>query len=55
MDSKSTNTGSFTVTITFDIDTDPDLAAVEIQNRVKQAEARLPAEVIQNTSRPPTS
>ena len=48
MDSRSTNTGSFTVTITFDIDTDPDLAAVEIQNRVKQAEARLPAEVIQN-------
>ena len=30
------------------IDTDPDLAAVEIQNRVKQAEARLPAEVVQN-------
>lgn len=48
MESKSTNTGSFTVTITFDIDTDPDLAAVEIQNRVKQAESRLPAEVIQN-------
>lgn len=48
MESRSTNSGSFTVTITFDIDTDPDLAAVEIQNRVKQAEARLPAEVIQN-------
>ncbi|HIT48785.1 MAG TPA: multidrug efflux RND transporter permease subunit [Candidatus Coprenecus stercoripullorum] len=48
MESSSTNTGSFTVNITFDIDTDPDLAAVEIQNRVKQAEARLPAEVIQN-------
>ena len=26
MDSRSTNTGSFTVTITFDIDTDPDEA-----------------------------
>ena len=48
MESQSTNSGYFTVTITFDIDTDPDLAAVEIQNRVKQAEARLPAEVIQN-------
>ncbi len=48
MESRSTNSGSFTVTITFDISTDPDLAAVEIQNRVKQAEARLPAEVIQN-------
>ena len=65
MESRSTNSGSFTVTITFDIDTDPDLAAVEIQNRVKQAEARLPAEVIQNgissrtaslwTNRHPTS
>lgn len=48
MESQSTNTGSFSVTITFDIDTDPDLAAVEIQNRVKGAEARLPAEVVQN-------
>lgn len=48
MESSSTNTGGFSVTITFDIDTDPDLAAVEIQNRVKQAESRLPAEVVQN-------
>ena len=48
MESQSTNTGNFSVTITFDIDTDPDLAAVEIQNRVKGAEARLPAEVVQN-------
>lgn len=48
MESSSTNTGSFSVSITFDIDTDPDLAAVEIQNRVKQAESRLPAEVVQN-------
>ena len=48
MESSSTNTGSFSVTVTFDIDTDPDLAAVEIQNRVKEAEARLPQEVIQN-------
>lgn len=48
MESSSTNSGSFTATITFDISTDADLAAVEIQNRVKQAESRLPAEVIQN-------
>ena len=48
MESQSTNTGSFSVTITFDINTDPDLAAVEVQNRVKGAEARLPAEVVQN-------
>ena len=48
MESSSTNTGSFTATVTFDISVNPDLAAVEIQNRVKQAESRLPAEVIQN-------
>lgn len=48
MESSSTNTGSFTATVTFDISINPDLAAVEIQNRVKQAEARLPAEVVQN-------
>ena len=48
MESSSTNSGSFSVTVTFDISTDADLAAVEIQNRVKEAESRLPAEVIQN-------
>ena len=48
MESKNTNSGSFTANITFDISSNPDLAAVEIQNRVKQAEARLPAEVVQN-------
>lgn len=48
MESTNSNSGSFSATITFDISTDPDLAAVEIQNRIKQAEARLPAEVVQN-------
>ena len=48
MESSSTNSGSFSISVTFDISTNPDLAAVEIQNRVKQAESRLPAEVIQN-------
>lgn len=48
MESNNTNSGSFTATVTFDINTDPDLAAVEIQNRVKEAESRLPAEVVQN-------
>lgn len=48
MESTNSNSGSFSATITFDISTVPDLAAVEIQNRVKQAEARLPAEVVQN-------
>ena len=48
MESNSSNSGGFSATITFDISSDPDLAAVEIQNRVKLAESRLPAEVIQN-------
>lgn len=48
MESQSTNNGGFSVNITFDVDTDADMAAVEVQNRVKEAEARLPAEVVQN-------
>ena len=48
MESSSTNSGGFSATVTFDIETDPDLAAVEIQNRIKLAESRLPDEVIQN-------
>ncbi len=48
MESSSTNTGNFSASITFDISTDPDLAAVDIQNRLKIAESRLPAEVVQN-------
>ena len=48
MESSSSNSGGFTVTVTFDISTNPDLAAVDIQNRIKEAEARLPAEVVQN-------
>ncbi|MBO7204367.1 MAG: efflux RND transporter permease subunit [Bacteroidales bacterium] len=48
MESRSANNGSFSATITFDISTNADLAAVEVQNRVKDAESRLPAEVIQN-------
>lgn len=48
MSSTSSNTGGFSALITFDSDTDPELAAVDIQNRVKKAESRLPAEVVQN-------
>ena len=48
MQSSCSNSGNLTITITFDISANPDLSAVEIQNRVKLAESRLPAEVIQN-------
>lgn len=48
MESSCSNSGGFSTSITFDISTDADLAAVEVQNRIKLAESRLPAEVIQN-------
>ena len=48
MESNSSNSGGFSATVTFNINADPDLAAVEIQNRIKLAESRLPAEVVQN-------
>lgn len=48
MQSSCSNSGSFNATVTFDISTDAELAAVDIQNRVKKAESRLPAEVVQN-------
>lgn len=48
MESSSSNSGGFSATVTFDISANPDLSAVEIQNRVKLAESRLPAEVVQN-------
>lgn len=48
MESSSSNSGSLSITVTFDADVNADLAAVEIQNRVKLAESRLPAEVLQN-------
>lgn len=48
MESSSSNSGGLSVTVTFDVNTDVDLAAVEVQNRVKLAESRLPAEVLQN-------
>ena len=35
MESSSSNSGGFTVTVTFDISTNADLAAVDIQNRIK--------------------
>ena len=48
MESSSSNSGGFSATVTFDISANPDLAAVEIQNRIKLAESRLPTEVVQN-------
>ncbi len=41
----SGNDGSTSITVTFRLERDPDLAAVEVQNRVSQATATLPEEV----------
>src|SRR6202045_1489643 len=40
--STSSSNGVSTITATFDLDRDPDLAAVDIQNRVNTAQGRLP-------------
>jgi len=43
--SSATNSGSANITITFRQGVDPDMAAVNVQNRVSQAQSLLPAEV----------
>ena len=45
MNSTSTSNGIVTIQVTFDIGTDADLAEQLVNNRVKQAEAKLPQEV----------
>ena len=45
--STATNSGSATITIYFNQGTDPDMAAVNVQNRVSMAGGLLPAEVTQ--------
>ena len=45
MSSTATNTGSAEIMITFKQGTDPDMAAVNVQNRVAKAQGLLPAEV----------
>jgi HAE1 family hydrophobic/amphiphilic exporter-1 len=45
MTSTSTNNGVSTIVVSFEIGRDPDLAAVDVQNRVSQATGRLPNEV----------
>ena len=45
MSSNSSSNGLVQIQVTFDIGTDVDQAALNVNNRVKQAEARLPEEV----------
>ena len=47
MQSTATNSGSADITVYFRQGFDPDMAAVDVQNRVSQASSQLPAEVTQ--------
>ena len=47
MESTATNTGSATINVYFEQGFDPDMAAVDVQNRVAKAQNLLPAEVTQ--------
>ncbi|MEM6579172.1 MAG: efflux RND transporter permease subunit, partial [Pseudomonadota bacterium] len=45
MSSDSTDVGNYSLNVTFDVGTDPDIASVNVQNRVAQALSQLPTEV----------
>jgi len=47
VESQSDSSGSVSITVTFQPGTNPDLAAVDVQNRIKRVESRLPQAVIQ--------
>jgi multidrug efflux pump len=47
MSSTSSSTGNMTLTVTFEPGTDPDMAQVNVQNRVSQASPKLPTIVTQ--------
>lgn len=47
MSSSSSSSGQLTLTVYFSLDTDPDIAQVQVQNRVNLAEPQLPDAVIQ--------
>ncbi|GAA5224772.1 efflux RND transporter permease subunit [Membranihabitans marinus] len=48
MTSSAGNTGTATIDVFFEQDVDPDIAAVNVQNRVSRANALLPREVVQS-------
>jgi multidrug efflux pump subunit AcrB len=47
MTSNASNSGTVTITVYFRQGTDPDMAAVNVQNKVSKATAKLPSEVTQ--------
>jgi len=46
MSSSSSGDGAYSLDVTFDLGVDPDIAAVQVQNRASQANARLPTEAL---------
>ena len=46
MQSSSAGNGAYTLDVTFGLDRNADIAAVQVQNRVSQANARMPQEVL---------
>ncbi|WP_346892152.1 efflux RND transporter permease subunit [uncultured Roseibium sp.] len=47
INSSTTSTGGASITLTFELGTDPDIAQVQVQNKLAQAEAGLPSVVTQ--------
>ena len=47
-ESTSRSNGTVQITLTFITGTDPDIAAVQVQNRLSVAQSRLPAQVVEN-------
>ena len=47
MSSSSDGNGGYSLSVTFEVGTDPDIAQVQVQNRVQRATPLLPSEVIQ--------
>ena len=45
MQSKSDSSGMSTITLTFEVGTDPDVAHMQVQNKVQQVQSQLPAAV----------
>jgi hydrophobe/amphiphile efflux-1 (HAE1) family protein len=46
MSSNSSNDGKYSLTCTFAVGTDPDMANVDINNRVSKAQSKLPSDVV---------
>jgi hydrophobic/amphiphilic exporter-1 (mainly G- bacteria), HAE1 family len=51
MSSTSANDGSMSLTVTFEIGYDLETAAIDVQNRVQVAQAKLPADVVRDAVR----